>query len=154
MLWHAGIALWVLALGGPPGAWADESLAAHMVEHLLLADLGAPLLVAGMRNPVLAFLLPRPVLLAVARRPRLRGAFRTLRRPLVALVVFALVLYAWHIAPLFEAAVESPWVHALQHGSFISTGVLVWWAALDRKSTRLNSSHLVISYAVFCLKKK
>src|SRR5437588_8819237 len=26
--------------------------------------------------------------------------------------------------------------------------------ALDRKSTRLNSSHTVISYAVFCLKKK
>src|SRR5256885_10803260 len=25
---------------------------------------------------------------------------------------------------------------------------------IDRKSTRLNSSHLVISYAVFCLKKK
>src|SRR5256885_14633405 len=30
-------------------------------------------------------------------------------------------------------------------------GVVVW---RDRKSTRLNSSHLVISYAVFCLKKK
>src|SRR5256885_6443770 len=28
------------------------------------------------------------------------------------------------------------------------------WAKRDRKSTRLNSSHLVISYAVFCLKKK
>src|SRR5256885_12152891 len=28
------------------------------------------------------------------------------------------------------------------------------WPLLDRKSTRLNSSHLVISYAVFCLKKK
>src|SRR2546426_11005329 len=27
-------------------------------------------------------------------------------------------------------------------------------ALVDRKSTRLNSSHLVISYAVFCLKKK
>src|SRR5256885_3652672 len=27
-------------------------------------------------------------------------------------------------------------------------------AVVDRKSTRLNSSHLVISYAVFCLKKK
>src|SRR5256885_16705362 len=27
-------------------------------------------------------------------------------------------------------------------------------ANVDRKSTRLNSSHLVISYAVFCLKKK
>src|SRR5205807_9631904 len=33
--------------------------------------------------------------------------------------------------------------------------VMPWPAAvLDRKSTRLNSSHLVISYAVFCLKKK
>src|SRR5256885_10342632 len=33
---------------------------------------------------------------------------------------------------------------------------LVSWNLLlrDRKSTRLNSSHLVISYAVFCLKKK
>src|SRR2546426_11763332 len=29
-----------------------------------------------------------------------------------------------------------------------------WLTSADRKSTRLNSSHLVISYAVFCLKKK
>src|SRR2546426_3543928 len=30
----------------------------------------------------------------------------------------------------------------------------LFFVSLDRKSTRLNSSHLVISYAVFCLKKK
>src|SRR5690554_6133401 len=29
-----------------------------------------------------------------------------------------------------------------------------WWQPADRKSTRLNSSHVRISYAVFCLKKK
>ena len=29
-----------------------------------------------------------------------------------------------------------------------------YWEAVDRKSTRLNSSHVKISYAVFCLKKK
>src|SRR5256885_13260389 len=33
----------------------------------------------------------------------------------------------------------------------VGLGREIW---LDRKSTRLNSSHLVISYAVFCLKKK
>src|SRR5258708_25844946 len=33
----------------------------------------------------------------------------------------------------------------------ISKGVMI---AIDRKSTRLNSSHQIISYAVFCLKKK
>src|SRR5947207_10777862 len=33
-------------------------------------------------------------------------------------------------------------------------GAIVAGSRLDRKSTRLNSSHTVISYAVFCLKKK
>src|SRR5258708_27348456 len=33
-----------------------------------------------------------------------------------------------------------------------TTGRPIW--SLDRKSTRLNSSHQIISYAVFCLKKK
>src|SRR5256885_15774747 len=33
-------------------------------------------------------------------------------------------------------------------------GFAVFFGVGDRKSTRLNSSHLVISYAVFCLKKK
>src|SRR5256885_3945958 len=34
------------------------------------------------------------------------------------------------------------------------SATFIWTAHKDRKSTRLNSSHLVISYAVFCLKKK
>src|SRR5207244_9741467 len=41
----------------------------------------------------------------------------------------------------------SPFVHAL-FGGFHTT------VSGDRKSTRLNSSHQIISYAVFCLKKK
>src|ERR1022692_5003264 len=36
----------------------------------------------------------------------------------------------------------------------ILSGDFINWSCLDRKSTRLNSSHLVISYAVFCLKKQ
>src|SRR2546426_4734772 len=46
-------------------------------------------------------------------------------------------------------------------GAVAQFGTVTWHASfggqtdcLDRKSTRLNSSHLVISYAVFCLKKK
>src|SRR3712207_7964210 len=39
------------------------------------------------------------------------------------------------------------WWHEAKFGMFIHWG-------LDRKSTRLNSSHANISYAVFCLKKK
>src|SRR5438309_3164243 len=40
------------------------------------------------------------------------------------------------------------------HGVAFSYEKATPWARLDRKSTRLNSSHSSISYAVFCLKKK
>src|SRR5438034_5819920 len=43
--------------------------------------------------------------------------------------------------------------HALQR-AHRGVGTAAQLAGLDRKSTRLNSSHTVISYAVFCLKKK
>src|SRR3712207_9000006 len=36
----------------------------------------------------------------------------------------------------------------------VEDNAIVTWARRDRKSTRLNSSHANISYAVFCLKKK
>src|SRR2546426_2178260 len=43
---------------------------------------------------------------------------------------------------------------SIERISIVDPNVGVPRPALDRKSTRLNSSHLVISYAVFCLKKK
>src|SRR5258708_21336813 len=40
------------------------------------------------------------------------------------------------------------------HGSMMGRGMMGGSGMIDRKSTRLNSSHQIISYAVFCLKKK
>src|SRR3712207_7834955 len=45
---------------------------------------------------------------------------------------------------LFHARAAGSWLRAIER----------FGPALDRKSTRLNSSHANISYAVFCLKKK
>src|SRR5439155_24351876 len=45
-------------------------------------------------------------------------------------------------------------VRQLCEGAFIAAAMLLHAVARDRKSTRLNSSHVAISYAVFCLKKK
>src|ERR1035441_10736069 len=44
-------------------------------------------------------------------------------------------------------------VHPLSHAGRVFN-VIIILGGVDRKSTRLNSSHLGISYAVFCLKKK
>jgi cytochrome c oxidase assembly factor CtaG len=131
--WHAGLALQAIGLLSPIDPLGDDLLSAHMGQHLLIADLAAPLLLVGLRNPVLAFFLPRDVLVPLARRTRLRRGFRVLRRPLVAVPLYALVLYGWHIGPAFEAAVAHPLVHVLQHGSFIATAMLVWWSVLEPK---------------------
>src|SRR5437764_9879697 len=42
----------------------------------------------------------------------------------------------------------------LKQRGLLEDTLIVWGGELDRKSTRLNSSHRCISYAVFCLKKK
>src|SRR3712207_1069869 len=70
-------------------------------------------------------------------------------------------------APLIvDSSGEPVWFHPLQDAesdaftfevqTYKGERVLTWWEGLhtDRKSTRLNSSHANISYAVFCLKKK
>src|SRR2546430_17675585 len=51
-------------------------------------------------------------------------------------------------------SVPSPWWHPPL--SEIGVQLVLYWTTVggDRKSTRLNSSHSQISYAVFCLKKK
>src|SRR5256885_13275833 len=61
--------------------------------------------------------------------------------------------------PAHAATHDQPQAEALavKAGALFKAGLYAKAADLylqDRKSTRLNSSHLVISYAVFCLKKK
>jgi cytochrome c oxidase assembly factor CtaG len=147
-LWHLGLSLQAIALLSPIGALSDEMLTAHMSEHILLADLGAPLLLAGLRNPVLAFFLPREVLVPLARRRRLRKGFRTLRRPLVAIAVYTVVLYGWHLSFAFEGAVRHDLVHVLQHASFIFIGMLVWWSALEPKRRQLHGDLWKIGHII------
>lgn len=129
--WYGGIALWAAGLLSPVDALSEELLSAHMAQHLLFAELGAPLLLLGLRTPVLQFFLPRPALVSLARRRRLRRALGVFRHPIVAVALYALVLYAWHFAFLFEAALRNGAVHALQHQSFLLISVLVWWPALE-----------------------
>src|SRR5690606_17364200 len=52
-----------------------------------------------------------------------------------------------------QTAEEEHFVAVCQGKESATTDIEKTWA-LDRKSTRLNSSHVKISYAVFCLKKK
>src|SRR5919201_6217672 len=51
--WYSGIALIVATLASPVGRISEELFLVHMVEHLVIADLGALLLVLGLTGPLL-----------------------------------------------------------------------------------------------------
>src|SRR2546426_7525425 len=58
--------------------------------------------------------------------------------------------------PIRQALVPTQEVVEIKNGKKVTVERKIYpgYVLVDRKSTRLNSSHLVISYAVFCLKKK
>ena len=62
---------------------------------------------------------------------------RKLTTPIGAIATYAIVLYGWHFAPAFEAALHNPFVHALQHESFFVIAILVWIPALEPTRRRL-----------------
>ncbi|HEV3230200.1 MAG TPA: cytochrome c oxidase assembly protein [Solirubrobacteraceae bacterium] len=113
---YGGLALIAGTLLSPLGHISDELLMAHMAEHLLMADIGALLVVLGLTGPLLA-----PVL-RVRALHRLSG----LAHPAVALPLWAVDLYVWHVPVLYQAALRHPAVHAAEHALFIACGVNMW----------------------------
>ena len=132
-----GLVATAVGLVGPVDALSEDLMSAHMVQHLLIADLAAPLLLAGIRTPVLQFFLPRPVLVPLARQRWLRRALRTVRQPLVAIPLFVVTLYGWHFSFAFEAAMTNPALHALQHLCFVGGAILVWWPVIEPDRARM-----------------
>jgi putative membrane protein len=113
---YGGLTLIVVTLASPLGHVSDELFLAHMTEHLLLGDIGALLLVLGLTGPMLA-----PVL-----RIRFFDRMRILTHPFLALPLWAINLYFWHLAVFHIAAVRHSGVHAVQHLLFITMGANMW----------------------------
>jgi putative membrane protein len=115
-----GIALILAALVSPGAHLGEELIVAHMAQHLAMADLGALLIVLGLTGPLL-----QPLLAS-----RLLGWTRVLTHPLLALPLWIANLYVWHLPVLYEGALSSEPLHALQHACFVGFGIAMWMALL------------------------
>ena len=115
----AGVTLILVALISPLAHVGEELLVAHMAQHLVLADLAALLIVLGLTGPVLQPLLASRL-----------GWLRALGHPAVALGLWIVVLYGWHLPPLYQGALSSEPLHALEHASFFGAGLAMWLALL------------------------
>jgi putative membrane protein len=117
-----GVALLFVALASPIDAFGEEQfLSFHMVQHVLLGDLAPLAMVAGLTGPIL-----RPAL-SIHWVNSLRG----LAHPFVALPLWAVDLYVWHLPPLYQGALHHDAVHALQHLCFFTFGALMWAPVIE-----------------------
>jgi len=102
----------------------------HMVQHILLTLTAAPLL--ALSAPITLIL--RVASPATRRRwllPVLHSRIiRVLAFPVVAWIAFAGVMWLSHFSPLFDAALEDPLIHDVEHALFLGSALLFWWPAV------------------------
>jgi putative membrane protein len=136
-LFVAGVAIVVLGIVSPLDAIAEEYLqSAHMLQHVLIADLGVVLALLAVRGPLSLFFVPRDLLAPLARSEPLRRGLSFLLSPRVAVPLWVGVLVAWHVPALYEAALQHPALHRLEHLSFVLVGALVWTLVIDPSGHR------------------
>ena len=124
-----------IALASPLELAASSVFSAHMVQHLLLMLVVAPLLACGRPVVVLGQALPlrgRALFVRVRARPPVRAARDAVFHPVSIWAIGAVVLWAWHLPALYEAALRHDALHAFEHASLIATSALVWAVALGR----------------------
>jgi putative copper resistance protein D len=121
----------------------------HMVQHVLLTLVAAPLI--ALSGPIT--LLLRVAAPGTRRRlilPVLHARVtRILSFPVVAWVIFAAVMWTSHFSPLFDAALEDPLIHDLEHAAFLSAALLFWWPALGVDPAPWRMPHPVRALYVF-----
>ncbi|MEA2148334.1 MAG: putative rane protein [Solirubrobacteraceae bacterium] len=117
------MALVLVALCSPVDNLADQLFFMHMVQHLLLLDLA----------PILVMLsLTRVILRPLTRRlVRVERAVGPLAHPVFAIVLYVAVMALWHVPAAYDAALEHPVLHVLEHVTFGLAGGLYWWHLLS-----------------------
>lgn len=114
--------LWV-ASGSPLHTLADQHLfAAHMVQHLLQAFVMAPLFLMGT---------PGWMLEVITRPAWLRASLRALGAPIIAGIVFNVVLLGIHWPFVMETMVTNGAVHVTAHLVFVLASLLMWLPVLS-----------------------
>ena len=123
-----GCALLVAALVTPLDTLAREYLVwAHLLQNVVLAEWAPLLLVLGI-PPGLAERLTRP------------RAIRLLTTPFVALPLWVATYALWHVPALYDAALRHPSsLLALEHATYVASGVLFWWCVWQEAPHRLSA---------------
>ena len=145
----AGLAAIAVALLSGIERYEASLFSVHMVQHLLLTLVAAPLIALG--APITTVLrAASPNVRRAVMLPILHSrVMRILSFPVVAWVVFAGVMWGTHFSPLFDASLENPLLHDLEHALYLGAGLLFWWPAIGLDPSPWRMPHPVRAMYVF-----
>jgi putative membrane protein len=114
----------LIALASPLDQLGEDYLfSAHMVQHVLLGDVAPLLLLLSLSRVIM-----RPL---TRRLMALERALGPLAHPVTGIVLWLGLMYLWHVPAIYDAALRDPLVHLLEHVSFFTAGVCVWWPLIQ-----------------------
>lgn len=128
-----GLVAIMLAVDSPIDELADKLFWVHMVQHVLLIAVAPPLLAVARPWTRMWRGIPIEYRRAASREivtsPRmapLRRAAAFVGGAVASWVIFNVTFVAWHLPFLYDAALRSPPIHALEHLTFFATALLLW----------------------------
>lgn len=123
----AGCVVVLVALESSIDMYAESLLSIHMVQHLLLAMV-APALFALSAPVTLVLRVASPATRRGLLLPILHSRpVRFVASPVVAWITFTFVMFVTHFSSLYDAALEDPWLHVVEHALFLVSGCMFWW---------------------------
>jgi cytochrome c oxidase assembly factor CtaG len=128
-LFCCGLLTIVVALVSPIDALGDQLLVMHMLQHILLLDIAPILLIMGLNKVLL-----RPLTRRLNALERRAGY---LAHPAFAVIAYAGLMWVWHIPAMYDAALRSTGLHAVEHLCFAVVGGLYWWHVLSPIRSRM-----------------
>ena len=137
-----------ISLVSPLHAAGLQLFSAHMTQHVLLMLVAAPLLMLSRPFSVMLRGCPAEVTRAVSALRRswlIRLGTRVAAVPVAAWSIHFIALWVWHVPSLFEGAVTSETLHALEHACFFGSA-LVFWAVPIRLARRRAGAGVGVLY--------
>jgi cytochrome c oxidase assembly factor CtaG len=101
-------------------------LSAHLLQNVALAEWAPALAVAGLAP-------------ATAARIAALPGLRALLHPVAALPLWLAAYGAWHLPPVYDAALRNALLLHLEHGTYFAAGVLLWWPVFHPTPRRFSA---------------
>ena len=120
---YTSLFVFYIAVGSPLDQIAERFLfSAHMLQHQLLIYPAAILFLLG---------IPAWMIDPVLNRAIVREPLRLLTSPVVAAIIYSLVVGVWHAPSLYDLALRNKLVHVAEHITFFLAALLYWWPLLS-----------------------